>query len=136
VVNEGRNALIIITVFFLVVLILSLANKPSPQNIDLLSGVGIDISPNMIDWGTLHPGESRNSTLIQVYNTGSRPVTLTFNCSGFIPAEAERYLNMTWDYANETVDREEQIDVTFTLTVARNITVITDFSFNVTVYGR
>ena len=134
-VNDRTFALIVVA-FIVLLLLLIVASQPRPVDVDVFSGVGVDIWPSSIDWGTLSPGDSRNSTLIHVNNTGTRAITLTFNCSGFNPVDAENYMTTTWDYRNQTLAVAEVIDVTFTLTVAANITRITDFRYNVTIYGR
>lgn len=131
---KDQTAAVIVIAFVVLILLLVLASQPDPAHIDVLSGVGIDIYPTSINWGILSPGDTSNS-IVQVTNAGNRTITLGFNCSGFEPPEAENYLSLTWDYANQTVEVSQQIDVIFTLAVAINITRIYEFRLNVTVYA-
>ena len=83
-----------------------------------------------VDWGWLHPGESKNITLY-LRNSGNTPVTLTLSTENWLPAEAADYISLTWDREGYYMT-EQTIACLFTLTVSDAIqnTTIQSFSFD------
>ena len=81
-----------------------------------------------IDWGWLHPGDTKNVT-IYLRNNGNVNVTLSLSTANWIPAEAANYINLTWDREGYLMT-EQIIQCTFTLTVSIEIQNTTTQSFS------
>ena len=106
----------------------------------LTIGVGVytDMQCNnpltAIPWGTLEPGESQDITCY-IRNEGNSPSTLSMYASNWTPENAEDYLDLSWNYAGQSINVNSALPVTFTLTVDQNIEGITTFSFDITIVG-
>ena len=87
-----------------------------------------------IDWGTLEPGSSENVTCY-IRNEGNSVSTLSMYTSNWNPSNASDYLSLSWDYSGQSIDVDEVIQVTFTLSVDTSIEGITSFSFDITIVG-
>jgi hypothetical protein len=85
-----------------------------------------------IDWGTLEPGSSKDVTCY-VRNEGSSVSTLSMYTSNWSPLNASDYLSLSWDYGGQSIDVDEVVQVTFTLSVDAGIEGITSFSFDITI---
>jgi len=83
-----------------------------------------------IDWGWLHPGDSKSLT-IYLRNNGNVNATLSLSTANWNPAEAADYISLTWDREGYFMT-EQIIQCTFTLTVSTEIqnTTIQSFSFD------
>ncbi len=83
-----------------------------------------------IDWGRPRPGDS---VPIQVYiqNLGNEPSNLTLWISDWLPAEAQQFLLVSWDYTGQVLEVLEIIPVIITLDVDPGIHDIHDFSFDI-----
>ena len=88
-----------------------------------------------INWGTVYTGESYNVTLY-LQSTSNVPTVLemtitnwtfinTNNTIAFGPADSTPYLNLTWNYNNQTLNPNETIQATLTLTANSSIDFIT-----------
>ena len=101
-------------------------------------GVYLDIqcsSPlTSIAWGTLEPGANQN-VVCYIKNEGNTAMTLSMYASNWSPSSAENYLTLNWNYNSSPIDPDEVVQITFTLTVATDITGITTFGFDVTIVG-
>ena len=82
-----------------------------------------------IDWGWLHPGDSKNVT-IYVKKEGNVNVTLWLLTENWNPENASAYFNVTWNRENYLMT-EEVIDATITLTVSNEIENIEQFTFDI-----
>jgi hypothetical protein len=89
---------------------------------------------DMIDWGTLIPGQNKTVT-VYVKNTGGAPVTGSFNTSDWVPPLAADYISLTWNFGDQPLDPGRARKTDFTLTVSRNIHDVTTFYFTITVTG-
>jgi hypothetical protein len=87
-----------------------------------------------INWGTLQPGDS-NTYSVYVRNEGGLALTLSMSTSNWSPPSASNYLTLTWNYNGQTVNANEYVRITFTLSVSDSITGISDFSFDINVVG-
>lgn len=83
-----------------------------------------------IDWGRLEPGGSA-SRAFYVRLTGNTPSTLGLTTDNFVPAGAQQYLALSWDYGGEGVNPAEVLQVTLTLNVDPSIAGIESFSFDI-----
>ncbi|MFX1476477.1 MAG: hypothetical protein ACFFCO_13550 [Promethearchaeota archaeon] len=87
-----------------------------------------------IDWGVLEPGSSESVTCY-IRNELSSVSTLSMYTSNWIPANASDYLTLSWDYGGQSINVDEVMQVTFTLSVDASIEGITSFSFDITIVG-
>jgi hypothetical protein len=89
---------------------------------------------SLIDWGILDAGSSVNKTLY-IRNEGNAAVRLSLTTSNWDPATASSYITLTWNYGGQNVNPNQVTQVKFTLSVASNISGITNFGFDVVVTG-
>jgi len=87
-----------------------------------------------IDWGVLEPGSSESVTYC-IRNEGSSVSTLSMYTANWNPPNASDYLTLSWDYSGQSIDVDEVVQVTFTLSVDASIEGITNFSFDITIVG-
>lgn len=115
------------------------SNRTIP-NSGSVRGVGVGIYWNSactnktttINWGLLDPGSTKTVTLY-VRNEGNTPTTLTKTVDGWGPSTASSYLTVNWDYASQTINVNQVLQIKMTLSVSSTITAITNFGFNVTI---
>jgi hypothetical protein len=90
-----------------------------------------------IDWGVLEPGLSKNVTCY-IRNEGNSVSTLSMYTSNWNPpelAEEDSPITLSWNYSGQSINPDEVIQVTFTLSVSAGIEGITSFSFDITIVG-
>ena len=87
-----------------------------------------------LPWGTLQPGGSQTYD-VYIKNEGDTPLILSLQTSGWTPANAENYLDLSWNYNGAPIGADAVVHVTFTLTVDASIEGITSFSFDVNIVG-
>jgi hypothetical protein len=87
-----------------------------------------------IDWGTLDPGATKSFS-IYIQNEGNNALTLSMSTSNWSPPTASNYLTMTWNYNGQTINPNEYIHITLTLTISASITGFNNFSFNLNIVG-
>jgi len=87
-----------------------------------------------VDWGVLEPGSSENVSCY-IRNEGSSVSTLSMYTSNWSPSNASGYLSLSWDYGGQSIDVDEVVQVTYTLSVDASIEGITSFSFDITIVG-
>ena len=101
----------------------------STPTVSPLATVGITVNTTSIDWGVLYPGWSVLKA-VNVTNVGDSNATLYLSTSTWTPWGADSYLNLTWDYNNETVVSLQSLIVNLTLNVSGSAPE-TSFSFNI-----
>jgi hypothetical protein len=120
-----------------------LSSQQVSSNGTVLSTVGVGVYNDQpctqnctsISWGTLTPGSSTVKT-IYVKNTGTLPVTLSMNVSGWSSANASAGMTVTWNKAAATLNASQSVAADITLTVSPTIdTSVTNFGFNITITG-
>ncbi len=87
-----------------------------------------------IDWGTLEPGANKSVTCY-IKNEGNSASVLSIETSNWSPPSVSGYLTLGWDYAGQTLNPGEVVEVTLTLAVSPNIDGITSFSFDIVIVG-
>jgi hypothetical protein len=112
------------------------------SNVGAVKAVGVGVywdldcvnSVTSIDWGTIEPGFDKT---VQVYikNEGNSASTLSMYAENWSPASASSYMTLNWDYSGQSVNPDEIVAVTFTLTVSSSIQGITSFSFDIVIVG-
>ena len=103
-------------------------------DIGVYSDVGCTTPLTSLSWGTLQPGGSQDRDCY-IKNEGNTPLTLSLQTTGWNPAAAENYLDLSWDYNGAPIGAGAVIHVTFTLSVDSGITGVTTFSFDITIVG-
>jgi len=104
-----------------------------------------------IQWGTLYTNTKTNIT-IYLHSISNIPTTLTLKTENWTfittagtnitePPNRQNYMNLTWNYNNQTLNPDETIETTLTVTVTDNPTFleyliqnnITTFNFTITI---
>ena len=87
-----------------------------------------------IDWGALEPGETKNRTA-WIENNGTKTLTLTLTTDSWNPEASTQFLGLSWDYQNQTIAKDEVLQVNLVLTVSPEISGIDSFDFNIVITG-
>jgi len=87
-----------------------------------------------IDWDILEPGSNKNVTCY-IRNEGNSASILSMYTSNWNPSNASDYITLSWDYDGQSIDPDEVVQVTFTLSISASIEGITSFSFDITIVG-
>jgi hypothetical protein len=104
-----------------------------------------------IEWGTLYPDTTTNIT-IYLHSISNIPTTLTIKTENWTytnsadtnvaePPNRQSYMDLTWNYNNQTLNPDETIETTLTVTVTDDPTFleyliqnnITTFNFDITI---
>jgi len=148
--RRSKKTVLLIIVVVVVTLLLSAAisiilnnnssiTLPSIGNIHTI-GVKAYWDPNLknqttgINWGTVYTGESYNVTLY-LQSTSNVPTALELTITNWTfintnntiasgPADSTPYLNLTWNYNNSTLNPNQTIQTTFTLTTDNSMSFI------------
>jgi hypothetical protein len=92
-------------------------------------------SVTSISWGELTPGSSGQVTVF-IRNQELEPTCyLNLRTGAWAPSTAAEYLKLSWNYNNKKVTLGSTIPVTLTLTVARYVRGVSDFNFNIIIFG-
>jgi len=87
-----------------------------------------------ISWGTIDPGRSKNVT-VYVKNTGTVPLTLSFNTTNWNPSAANAHISLSWGYDGSHVQPDQVLPVTLALVVSESAWGLTSFSFDIYITG-
>jgi len=87
-----------------------------------------------IDWGELEPGSSKNVTAY-VEDAGTVPCVLSLATENWSSEQAATYIALVWDAEGAELQPGEMRQVVFTLCVAREISGVSAFSFDVVIWG-
>jgi hypothetical protein len=85
-----------------------------------------------IDWGSISPGDFSNVT-IWVKNNGTAPINLALAASNYSPAAAQQYLNLSWNYANQTIAPGAALPIELKLAASAQTKGFTEFSLDITI---
>ena len=142
---DGRLVVRILVIFVVSILCVSLVHGMLSNSrripgrgevvaidVEVYADLDCTVVLDLIDWGRLYPGESRNTTFY-VKLMGNTPSTLDLSTDNFAPIEAEQYLALTWDYDGHIVNPEDVSEVIVTLTVSSSIAGGESFSFDMIV---
>jgi len=111
---------------------LSIGSKGTVRTV----GVGVYWNSNCssavswVDWGTVEPGSTKNVS-IYLRNEGNDDVSLFVVADNWYPPDASNYMTLSWDYADQTIDPQEVVQATLTLSTSSGMEGITDFSFDI-----
>ena len=87
-----------------------------------------------VDWGILEPAQNATRDMI-VENKNLRAITLRMTTSSWVPSLAMSYITLEWNYTGTKVNPSNTIPIMLILRVSPLIENITDFSFDITVFG-
>ena len=151
-----KEKTIMVTMMLLITytLSLSLVSQAFPENqssikfsntgsiaIQTTPGIGVysnsDCSNDLtsLPWGTLSPGES-NSITCYFKNEGDIATTLFLTVENWSCTGAETYLTVEWDYDGTSIEPNQTIPITLTLSVNQDIQGVESFSFDIIIIGQ
>jgi len=118
----------------------ALQSNETISNVGAVKAIGVGVywdqtctnTVTSIDWGTIEPGSTLNKTCY-IRNESNSASTLALQTSNWNPSNAEDYISLSWDYGGQSMDPDEVVQVTFTLSVSSIIQNITNFSFDIIV---
>ena len=87
-----------------------------------------------VDWGKVKPGSSSTNT-VYIRNEGNSDVTLSLNEVNWNPVSTSNYMTLSWNYGGQTLQPNQVIQVTLTLSVSQNIDGIESFYFDIIIMG-
>jgi hypothetical protein len=133
---------ILITIIVLFTVVYAIQRTRIIHNNAHVYCVGIDVywdsqctNPcTTINWGDLYPGDVKTQQLY-IKNVENTPCTLTMATGNWTPTEASNYITLSWDYAGQTLNPSQILQVTFTLKVSEQITGISNFTFDILIYA-
>ncbi len=112
----------------------SIQIQTTTADLGVYSDLGCTTPLTSLSWGTLQPGGIQTQDCY-IKNEGTTPLTLSLQTSDWTPANAENYLDLSWNYNGSPIGAGAAVHVTFTLTVDAGIEGITSFSFDITIVG-
>jgi hypothetical protein len=128
------TCLISITVYALLTTSQTIPNSGTVKTI----GVSIYSDSNctqkvtQIPWGPLEPGQKINKT-VYVRNEGGVNLVIRMTTNSWTPSTS--YITLTWNKEGNSLAKGNTVQATFTLSVASNVTGVTDFTFNIVITG-
>jgi hypothetical protein len=87
-----------------------------------------------VEWGGIGPGGSVTKT-VYIKNEGNSGVTLSLNTVNWNPTNAQGYMSLSWNYGGQTIQPNQVVQITLTLSVSSSISGIKDFYFNIMIAG-
>jgi hypothetical protein len=103
-------------------------------NVEAYSDSDCTEAVTTLNMGNVSPGSSVSQT-IYIKNSGTVPVTLTMDTSGWSPAGAGSYLTLSWDRQNDELAAGASVSATLTLTAESDTGSLTAFSCSATITG-
>ena len=147
--HKSTKAIIIITLFILIIqtCTLSVLASGNPNGKGKGQGKGATNTAEIgvygddqcinpiasISWGILEPGSSKN-TVCYIKNEGNTALFLALKTSNWNPRKAFKDLTINWDYGGQSLNPDEVIQVTLTLSVSYK-TDLTNLSVDITIIG-
>ncbi|MHA1711240.1 MAG: hypothetical protein ACTSUS_04140 [Candidatus Freyarchaeota archaeon] len=134
--------LLVVTIGFSGTIKALLTRSVSVPSVGTVKAIGVGVYwdnscsnvTSSIDWGVIEPGATTNVTLY-IRNEGNAAVTLSLTTENWNPSEASNFMTLEWDYDRRTLNPNEVIQVTLTLSVSSSIEGITSFSFDIIITG-
>jgi hypothetical protein len=87
-----------------------------------------------IDWGVFEPGQTKTKTA-WIENNGTASLTLALSTDSWIPENSTQFIGLSWDYQNQTIAKDEILQVNLILSVSPEISGIDQFDFNIVIAG-
>lgn len=103
-----------------------------------VKGIGVGVywdsactnATSSIDWGVLDPGSS-NTVTLYIRNEGNSVATLSMATQNWYPSTASTYITLNWNYAGQTLNVNQPLQLRLTLAVSSIASAIADFNFDV-----
>jgi len=119
-----------------------LSTNKTVSNTGKVKGIGIEIYKDSsfnqklssIDWGFLNPGENKTFT-IYIRNEGNVNVTLSMTTGNWSSPPASSYIALSWNRQNYALASGAAVQATLTLSVSKNISGVTSFTFDIIITG-
>jgi len=111
---------------FLLILVVAASRNFNHTPIDTVNPQ-LTVEPNVIDWGTLTPGQT-DVRMVTLYNLGlenTQPLNVTSTCEVGL---------LLWDSEGAIIENEESRECVFTLTIWDNVPQ-GPFNFTITITG-
>ena len=103
-------------------------------NLGVFSDSGCTQTLTGIDWGNISPGDSVTKT-VYVKNTGNAPITLSMGTTGWMPYIAIEYITVSWNRQGTSLNPEQSVSATVTLSVASGTEGVSSFYVEIVVTG-
>lgn len=93
---------------------------------------GCQYAVSSIQWETIDPGSS-DDAVVYIRNEGDADVTLDLEATSWDPAAASDHMTLSWNYDGQSINPDEVIQATLTLSVSPSIDGITTFNFDIVI---
>lgn len=112
---------------------------PPYVNIGVYEEENCSTVKSSIDWGTMYPGQNKNST-VYMKNEGTTTATPLLSTSNWVFKDENdtvlsqdnvQYFNLTWSYDNTPIEPTQVVQTTLYLYVSFFIANVTSFAFNI-----
>ena len=113
-------------------MIRSTASLQTPPNVEVYWDITTLELITEIAWGELEPSETKSIT-VYTKNVGNIDFTCYVTTVEWTPINAEDYITLDWDFGNSPLKVGRIRTTVITLRISEDITVITNFSFNIIV---
>jgi len=109
-------------------------NMTNIQTVDIEAYWDTDLTNKVttIDWGNIEAGATKNVT-IYLLNKGNTHIRLSMNTTNWSPQNASQHITLNWNYQNQTINPNQQLKTTLTLSASPTTQGITTFSFDATI---
>jgi hypothetical protein len=115
----------------LVTLTLALHSQYAISNAVTITSIGLEVYKDVnctqplsrIEWGSLEPNETA-SYVCYVKSVSNVNLTLTLTTENWNPVNSSKYLTLSWNYDNSTLQPNEVLEVTFDLHVDSEVSGI------------
>jgi hypothetical protein len=136
------SAFLILNIFLFNSIAGQLLSTTSLQSHGTIETVGVSAykesscvnSMTNIEWGTIVPGGSVTQT-VYIRNEGNSALTLSLNTVNWSPANAGNYISVSWNYGGQTIQPNQVVQITLTLSVSSSISGVNDFYFDIMIVG-
>jgi hypothetical protein len=85
----------------------------------------------VLDWGELSPGVTSEKTVYMLNSGGSK--NLSLRSANWDPPEAEKFLNLSWNFENQLLKENNFVEIVFFLKVSPQIKDVEFFSFDISI---
>ena len=109
-------------------------NITSTIDIQVYNDPDATIICTAIDWGNLNSGDTATKT-IYIKNIGNVSETLSMTTTNWTPSTATQSLYLTWTQEGAVLAAGEVVPATIVLKIASDTGDLSDFSFNMVIYG-
>jgi len=113
---------------------MSLSGTVTTVNVEAYTDSACTIPCTALNVGTVSPGSTVTQT-IYIKNSGTVPVILTMNATGWSPSNAGSYLTVSWNRQSYVLNAGISVGAALTLTAASNTGTLAGFGCTVTITG-